>query len=221
MVNSIQSKNLTLVEKQDSKPSSTWKTRDVVKYSAISLVALAGAGLAYSQLWETAQKIPEVVKTVYQTAKSIPRVVSTINDGVDASKGLYHGLGTGIGWIRSAANLVVEPTPVPATYEETTALGLEFVNNAWVAGSTVAANVAYLAPVLFLLGSATGRPGKGTAIAGLGLLTLQTAIPGFLGRVTNCASHAITSVGDTVRKIPERASSYVYSLLISLCKSTA
>lgn len=205
MVKPVQTNDATSTEKQNPPAPSKWKTKEVIKYTGIGAAGLATIGLAYSQLLETVQKVPEAVKTAYETIKTVPSIVRTVNDGIDASKNLYWGIGKGISWLRWGANFVVKPAPVPTTDEGTTALGFEFVNNAWVGASTVAANVAYLAPVLLLMGGVTGKPGKKTGITGLTILTLQAAIPGFVGKVMNCANNTITSVGETMSQFSKWA----------------
>ena len=172
-----------------SSPFSKWNWSQMTKYGAVGSLAVLGFSVAYSQLWATAGKIPEAVRTVYETTKNgSAGFVKTVNDGIEVSKRGYYGLGLGISWIRSVASKVVETPPVPETTEAVTALGLEYVGNAWLATSIAATNAIIVAPLLYLIKPLTGLPGRKFAVSSLSLLGAQTAVPGFMGIVLDSAS---------------------------------
>lgn len=163
---------------------SKWTWTQMAKYGAATVLIAAAAGLAYSQLWQTAQKIPEVAKAVHSAfTDGASNVASAFNDGIDASKGFYQGVGQGVSWIRQgAASLGAETPPVPTTPESITGLGLTYVNNAWSWAGVLAANLVYLAPVAALAKPLLPKPGRTFAVTALSALAVETAVPGIANK---------------------------------------
>lgn len=184
----ITSKELVTTDKQIPPAPTKWEPKKVIKYTGLGAAGLTTMGLAYSQLWETAQKVPSAVKTGFEVVKKIPETMDTLNDSYEFVTQVGSMLGEGINLGRIAANLIVEkPTPTPTTKEETTALGFQFLINMAIISSAMAL-------VRWPLSNVIGKPGSKAAIVEVSLAAAQTAVPGILGRVVSCASSTFAGI---------------------------